>query len=269
MATCVIPTKDLLLRSRETIKSREQTVVYLAYLDDSDTKAKSDPWKVICAVIIEADVFGSLETLSSFAIEDLMPEERRKDFQEFHACELYRGHEQFEGIDQEKRLKTLEYLLSLVEALGLKIAYGAVNVNSLRSRHYGSANPLDVAFRMCVSGIADRLESMAVQVIANGGQGLDSNYALLIADDCDKGDKATLLASFRSLRKRLRGPEFDSGTLRYLHDDMYFGDSRYSIGIQIADSCAYFIARHLSEDKETEHFYKMIEPHIVSGKREE
>jgi hypothetical protein len=46
---------------------------------------------------------------------------------------------------------------------------------------------------------------------------------------------------------------------------MYFGDSKYSIGIQIADLCSYFIARRLAGDSETEHFYKMIEPQIISA----
>lgn len=56
------------------------------------------------------------------------------------------------------------------------------------------------------------------------------------------------------------------GELFHFHDDMYFSDSRYSIGVQLADLCAYFIARHLNGDSETEGFYKMIQPHIVFSK---
>src|SRR5215467_5208862 len=47
------------------------------------------------------------------------------------------------------------------------------------------------------------------------------------------------------------------------HDDMYFGDSRYSMGIQLADLCAYFIGRHLEGDTETKPFYDMVSPHIT------
>jgi hypothetical protein len=46
---------------------------------------------------------------------------------------------------------------------------------------------------------------------------------------------------------------------------MFFGDSRFSVGIQLADMCSYFIARHLDGDTEIAQFYDKIEPHIVYG----
>jgi hypothetical protein len=46
---------------------------------------------------------------------------------------------------------------------------------------------------------------------------------------------------------------------------MYFGDSRHSLGIQLADLCSYFIARHLDGDVEIRGFYDLISPHIVSA----
>jgi hypothetical protein len=54
-------------------------------------------------------------------------------------------------------------------------------------------------------------------------------------------------------------------SLPFVHDDMYFGDSKFSIGIQIADLCSYFIAGHLEGDSEKEHFYKLIDPQIISA----
>ena len=242
--------------------------MYLAYLDDSDTKAKDERWKVMCGVLVNDDTFSLTELLSSVAIESLMPEDKREKFEEFHACELYRGHGIFEGIEQSKRFGAIEYLLNLVGTCQIHITYGAVNILHLQNQSYGSASPLDFAFRMCTRGIGDWLLKSALAEMQtkdvtdmNGG----SHFALLIADDCDKAEKAILQNSFRSMRKRLRPPNFDAGILLSLHDDMYFGDSRYSIGIQIADLCAYFIARHLMGHAEIEHFYKMIEPHIVSG----
>jgi hypothetical protein len=62
-----------------------------------------------------------------------------------------------------------------------------------------------------------------------------------------------------------RIPNFVAMTsaIRKISDDMYFGDSQYSIGIQLADLCSYFIARHLDGDAEIKGFYEMIDPHIV------
>lgn len=245
--------------------------MYLAYLDESETKAKSDPWKVICAVLISDASFGVTELLSSLPIEGLMAEAKRELFEEFHACELYGGYGPFEGIDQAKRFEVIEFLLSLLSTCDIHVTYGAVDVASLERQHYASANPLDVAFRICTTEVGEWLSSNALRSIKDkesGSVALGENLALMIVDECDKADKIALQKSFRAMRKRLRPPEQDPGNLIFLHDDMYFGDSRYSIGIQIADLCAYFVARHLSGDQETERFYGMIEPRIFSSKKE-
>ena len=246
-----------------------RTFVYLTYLDESETKAKIEHWKVVCAVLVRDDSFGITELLSSFAIDSLMPEDRRADFQEFHACEIYGGYGPFEGIDQKKRFDAIEYLLDLVTTSEMKVTYGAVDLDYLRQQPFASANPLDMAFRLCAKQVGDQLNTETVQMLASATPAsqvkIVPQFALFIVDQCDKSDKAVLQNSFRSMRKRVRPPEFDPGLLASLHDDMYFGDSRYSIGIQIADLCAYFVARHLSKDDETERFYKMIEPRIFSS----
>jgi hypothetical protein len=66
--------------------------VYLAYMDDSDTKAKAKKWQVLTAVMIKDQSFNVVELLSSLVIADLMPEEKRDMFEEFHACELFGGY---------------------------------------------------------------------------------------------------------------------------------------------------------------------------------
>jgi hypothetical protein len=62
--------------------------VYLAYLDDSDTRDKAQEWQVITAVLVPAESFFSMELMSAVTVEDLMPEDRRAEFEEFHASQL-------------------------------------------------------------------------------------------------------------------------------------------------------------------------------------
>jgi hypothetical protein len=69
--------------------------------------------------------------------------------------------------------------------------------------------------------------------------------AILIADDCQKDIKNTLRKSFRQLRNKIRPLNYALGKLVHVHDDMYFGSSKDSIGIQLADLCGYFIANIL------------------------
>jgi hypothetical protein len=48
----------------------------------------------------------------------------------------------------------------------------------------------------------------------------------------------------RAQSKRLRQPIFPQGQAWHFRDDMYFGDSRESVGVQKADICTFFIAKH-------------------------
>jgi len=53
-----------------------------------------------------------------------------------------------------------------------------------------------------------------------------------------------------------------------IHDGMYFGDSKESVGIQLADLCSYFIAKHLEKDAAGDGFYLKIKDYITDSKVE-
>lgn len=247
--------------------------VYLAYLDDSDTRSKRGRWQVLSAVIVKDSDFSTCELLSSIIVQDLMPEEKVDKFEEFHACELFGGYGVFEGIDQTKRLWATEKILGLLH-MPLTVVYGAVDAKLLGQEAFGSADPVDVCFRICAEGIDKWLSSKFIEELQSHAMPTgetqfpisNPHLGLLILDDCNKETKKTLQDSFRTLRPRVRPPNHTHGKLSNLHDDMYFGDSRFSVGIQLADLCSYFIARHLEGDVAIEGFYKLIEPHIVHSK---
>lgn len=241
--------------------------MYVGYLDDSEQRG----WQVIGAVLIPADSFFVAEFVSALAIEELMPEERRHEFQEFHASELYNGEGVFKGIEQKTRFAAITNLLVCLNSCNAKVAYGSVDLNYLRRGPYHSANSRDVAFRRCILGAGDWLSGRCIAEMQEGRYGIEY-AALFIMDEAAQSDKETqriLQKSFRGIRGRLRFSGEQSGQLAFVHDDMYFGDSRYSIGIQIADLCSYFIAKHLCGDTESKGFYEMIEPYIVSTGKEE
>lgn len=248
--------------------------MYLAYLDDSDTKNKASKWQVMSAVIVKDSRFAVLEIIMGVLAEILVTAEKIDLFTEFHACELYGGHGVFGGIEQAKRFTVIQKLLESLKDEDLPIVYGAVDLLSLGKMVYGSADPLDIAFRICAEGVDQWIGKKVEERFQyfqthkeefgnkeNATQGfLSENMGLLIADDCDGKSKAAIQRSFRNMRKNRRKKDW---TLKHLHDDMYFGDSKYSIGIQLADLCSYFIARHLDGDVATDGFYKLIEPQIV------
>ncbi len=247
--------------------------MHLAYLDDSDTKQKKKKWQVLSAVVIEDHQFPRLEVVLDFVREDLIPPEKIDEFEEFHACELYGGYGVFEGIDQDKRFDAIRLLLTNLKLTKASVIYGAVDLVAMQSNIYGSAEPLDVAFRTCIKGVRecvrDAMESSIGPAVAAcedadakakayqaamKAQFLERLAILIIDDFPDRKLKELLSRSFRGMR----GKNFS-----HFHDDVYFGDSRYSIGIQMADLCSYFIARHLEGDEETEPFYEMIKPYLA------
>ena len=191
-------------------------------------------------------------------VGDLIPKDRLGRFKEFKGCELYGGYGVFDGLRQQDRFQTITNLLHLVRDNHMPLVYGAVDLGKLKSGLYGSASPLDTAFRICTAGIEECLAK------------IDSHqFAIVISDDFQaKKIKDGLLESFRGLRKQVRPPDFGIGkspnTSWHLHDEMYFGDSRQSIGLQMADLCCFFIGKHLEGgDVVAESFYRIIENQII------
>lgn len=233
--------------------------MYLTYLDDSGVRQKDIVWQLLSAVIIDDRIFRDIEVLMGVCVEDLIPADRLEDFHEFHASELYRGSGIFDGIPEEKRFHVIHRLLTLVRDYKLPIVYGAVDVQRLRKKYYASAVPADIAFRICAIGIEDWISK----------QKPDDQLGIIILDNCDKADKDTIKKSFRQLRKKLQPPHWTPGQLWHVLDDMFFGDSKDSVGIQLADVCSYFIAKHLQGgDEVAEGFYQTISDYIVHSKIE-
>jgi Protein of unknown function (DUF3800) len=243
--------------------------VHLAYLDDAGTD-KHSPIVMCGAVIIFPDMFGHVENLHSAAIQQIIPVDQIEDkFQEFHAAELYNGEGPFEGIDESKRFDAIRVLLMAVQMEKLPYIYAAVDRAKLKTSPMGSANPLDVAFRLCALGIEDWARNMHPQ--RHGAIQLDfKDLCLFIFDDTeDKQLKKQLRNSYRSLRAARPYIPPNDNRLWHAHDDIYFGDSRDSVGIQMVDLCNYFMWRHLLQKKASgEDFYHMFEAHAICAKPE-
>ncbi|MGO4885927.1 MAG: DUF3800 domain-containing protein [Bryobacteraceae bacterium] len=57
--------------------------------------------------------------------------------------------------------------------------------------------------------------------------------------------------------------------MAHLQDNVHFGDSRFSVGIQLANFCAYLIDRHLcAPGGDMEGMFRELCPMVVSGRIE-
>jgi hypothetical protein len=225
--------------------------VYIAYLDDSgstggnlaDPKA---PYQLIGALLLRDINFTATEILLAETIDNAVPAEDRASF-EFHAADLWHGNPPFDRIPRDVRLQALRNCLITVSGLGMPVIYGAVDKTKLSQQIYSSASPLEIAFRLCLEGVENWLKQSS------------SGLALIIADDTkDNKAKNAMKNAFRTNRRQMRSMTHNRGRLAHILDDMFFGNSGDSIGIQLIDVCNFFIQRHLRNDDETEHFYQMI-----------
>jgi hypothetical protein len=229
--------------------------MFLGYTDDSGRfDKKTQTYQVLSIVLVHDKVSETVEHSIGHCVQDVVPEDRLDKFEEFHAWELYGGYGVFDGVDQQKRFEAIKRLLSIISDFKIPVIYGGVNLSLLQQQYYPSANPIDIAFRMCIP----RIEELMKGKQRNAG----SEFTLLIIDEMDKDKRSRLKQTFRELRKPIRPPNWHPGTW-YIHDDMYFGSSKDSLGIQLADLCSYFIAKHLESDSASSGFYDIFRDLIV------
>ncbi len=235
--------------------------MFLAYVDDSGTRNTQQAYQLITTVIVPDSVFRGTEMVAISSLAAFMqPEQFTKfwpKFTEFKGHELYGARGPFEGIEKPTCLRIMDFLLNMVARHKFPVIFGALNKAEWEKRKsksgdlfiYGASTPIDICFRLCLQRISLFIE--------NNWPG---TFAVLIADDSKGEEKELLKKAFYEYRERLDPTK--PSELPYLHDDMYFGNSKYSIGIQLADLCGFVIARHLEGDQEIEPFYERIKNQI-------
>jgi hypothetical protein len=277
-------------RKREVLSE-----VFISYIDDSGSIDKRNKFQLMTAVLVVDTKFGDTEALSAGSLAALIPPQKQGEFyekfQEFKGSELFNARGPFEGMDKQLCLKIMQFMLLLVGSFKLPVIFGALDKAKWEKEEsgsgtlfaYGGTNPYDICFRGCLKGVATYIE-----------HNHPNTFALVISDWYQDEKFRTLLTnSFADFRKRFRPTSHDLETahditrsesnttinvvhtvpannMRYLHDGMYFGDSRYSIGIQLADLCGYVISKHLGNDPDPDlqRFYALIEPQVMYSRIE-
>jgi len=262
--------------------------VHLAYLDESQQQGAV---AIFGAVLVPHGEFGMAERMHSIAIEQLFaPDEVEEKFQEFHAFELFKGEGAFKGIDEKKRFDAIRILLLTLRHSKLPFIYAAIDEKQLAKSALGNslfetADPLVPAFKLCTLGVEDWARAHHPQNVPGTVQIDYNDQYLLIADDTKNIElKKRLRHSYRLLRAArpyiLKSPRSamdplsgSQNRLWHAHDAIYFGDSKESVGIQLADLCTYFMQRQLmkrdsSAKDDGDQFYEIFADQVVCAKPE-
>jgi len=228
--------------------------MHLVYLDDS-TSNREKGYQIVGAILVaNALDLDHLEDLFAFIRDFEVPEELQKNF-EFHTSELLNGLGRFESVERSKALDIIAKGTRLISVRGYPLFYGAVDSEKHRSGLFSDAEPITVGFKICLDAVQDWMEQHA-----------PGEMCLAVFDNVSPKLRQALQQAFRGSRKQLDTMEGSKGKWGNFVDDLYFGDSAYSVGIQAADLCTYLIKRHLEDKRDTETLYQILKPHIVTGK---
>jgi hypothetical protein len=173
------------------------------------------------------------------------------EFEEFHATDLLACKKPFDTITRDDAKVMMGNIVSVFGVSDTPIVYSGLDLGKHAETDFGGAKAADVNFRRCLRFIEEWFQEKD-----------DSGLGLIIADDSDKATRADMQKAFLSLRKRVVSSPPVRGRLAHLHDDMYFGNSKYSIGLQVADTVALLIGRHLAGYSDTEDLFTSIKPSI-------
>jgi hypothetical protein len=221
--------------------------VHFAYIDDSGMKDKENPIRGMAGVIIHESKFHFMELRTGAIAERAIPKDRWIQFEEFHAWQLYGGYGPFDGVPKELRMRTIEFMLEGLAQTNAAIVY------SIQAKD--DPNAIDTCFRSCMESIERFIAEIQ-----------PPDVVMLIVDDCNPPIKNILKQSFRELRQHIRKPVPSPGQLWHFHDALGFFDSKDSVGVQIADLCAYFITKHeknMNPEPDIKRFYEIIKDRLI------
>lgn len=255
--------------SRAKVDVIRRIYMQLAYLDDCGTH-KESPITLCGAVVFVPDQFGHAENLHGAAIQQMFSVEEINEgmFSEFHASELHEGNKPFDSIPAEKRFQAMKVLLTAMKTGGSPYIYAAVDKKKLSESAVGSANALDMTFRVCVQGIEDWVRKKHVQEGNRLLLDFEDLFLVIMDDTNDKELKHQLLSSYRSLRVAHPYVPPHNTRIWFGHDSMYFGNSVDSVGIQMVDLCNHFMRRHLLNKPGDEDFYSLFSEQAIAARPE-
>jgi Protein of unknown function (DUF3800) len=220
----------------------------IVYIDDSKQENR---YQLLCSIAVDDATFDDLEQHLGFFLYEMIQPDVGQEF-EFHATDALAANPPFDKIKRDKAIDIFETAIMAIEMLRIPVIYAAVDLKKLYATNYATTNPVDMAFRILVKLIEAWFK-----------ENEPSRLGLLICDDTDKSVKHAMQNAFHLFRKRTMTIPMYRGELEHLHDDMYFGDSKWSKGIQLADICALIIGRHLLGYSDTEDLYLKLEKHIA------
>jgi hypothetical protein len=255
--------------------------MYISFIDDAGTTGSNEkdeqcPFQIVGGPVIDSALYTDLRTEIVRIYADAIGFDFEGDSEwgakwvdvEFHAHKMFHAKEgPYAEIGQESCRQFLQGALQLLADRNIPIIYGLLDKRSFRGTPLeGATNPVTLCCNLYFKALINWwLAGGSPPTGWSGGE-----PALLIADASEENKKSDfrkrLHGSFKTcLRQLQERDDWGISPALSLFDDIYFGDSRESIGLQLADISMYFIHRWANKHPESEGFYNILRPVIVEA----
>ena len=254
-----------------------ELIVKVVYSDESGVGAKDELLTVVTAIIINMDEQWHLIEPAFAKITADLPENLLEDGRAVKGRILY-GAIRKDIPETSVARDALESVLAITASLKIPIYYGAVERagftkyhSRIRTAEYEQRmTDYDVAFEQCLTNVDNTVSTL-----------LPKERLLWIADRSDSqrepSSKSTL-ETYRLLRlkrrigrkakERIVIPSAQQQAI-CIADTVYFGNSKESVALQLADVCCSTITLHLlsswyKRKPIAEDFYEIIRPQVIT-----
>jgi hypothetical protein len=233
-------------------------LVRVIYIDEAGS-SKEEPVFTWASIVIKDSIWLKIERDATKIVETMVPEKLRPEF-EFHAYDIFSGNNRWADWRNRDgkalRFHILKEFVSLIPKYSLTVTECSW-LKSQESRPDEIIGMLQgMAFSICI----DFVERWF-------GQHAKRDVGMLIADEQGRPhDESLYKLEIRRSRKFGRFMGILS-QLQHIVDTIHFASSQKSIGLQLADACAFFIKRHhMGKAKdEAAQFYEIFRPLIYQA----
>jgi uncharacterized protein DUF3800 len=241
-------------------RDRPDKIVRLVYFDEAGTASiAQEPICVVASVPIDADrQWRDVERHLASIVRRLVPRKYRDGF-EFHATKLF-SNSKYPNWPKDERWYVLDRFLRTISAYSLPVIWagcnraeairlfsGGLSVKPQRMPHFFS-------FMACMYELERWFHNEHPD---ESGQ--------CIADELDYEIAEAMREYLDTYRKRRLIRSMPRTRFEHLIESVTFRKSHKSFGVQLADSCNFFIKRHCMNKQNSEHFFEIIKPHLAAG----
>ncbi len=223
----------------------------IVYSDEAGVgDEKEEPILVVAAFLVHPDQqWPWVKQAADALLYKYVPTESRESF-EFKASRL------FAQLGKGNNEPLLRELLEFIPTWQLPIFWGAVNRVGMKADYAEKGLPCGT----------DQMQNLAfanaaIMVEAFMQQFLPAERALWIADETRA--RIEMRMSLRRYQKDALIPGEYMTKFDHIIDTVFYGSSRDSLGIQLADACNFVIKRHHMGDASVERFFQIIYPYMA------